>query len=595
MGRKIKSIVLLIFILVMIYYQHSPVIYAEGPKGKEKEMTEGGERGEEDGEKWDTKDEISGDVSGGKEEPVKAYQLEISEQDGCNGYYITIPKVKIEHMSNKGITVYCLRKDETVLAEGRLSEEGSVALLGEEQFGEGHYVLTVFMEDEKGEKMKEYEQEREFMVDTIPPAFEMNMSEGLQAWYQNETYLHVSAGDGEAGSGIDTISCYCGSEFIDAVRGTEGTFLINQPSRNGIGAEITVVASDRAGHQAADTRRIFIDNSAPGIEIEGITDYMITGSEVPVFCKVFEDNSLKSCQVLTQWEDTDGEITALAEPEWTDEGGIRKAELTLKEDGIYRMKVLAEDLAGFTETREAQVIIDSKNPVIRYVDELEGKHMKRFRWDYQKEDFIQDFTTYAYQIQLDGELYSVGEEVETEGRHILRVRVVDSAGNKAEAEAGFVVDHTPPEILFLDVEDSGVYEEEKTFRIASENLEDEIQGIWINGIQRRDSEEKGEYSFTLQEKKAYEVAVKARDRAGNEALASIMFEIVPKETMFEKVLKPVRKMFMKEEKPEKVKGKMNEAVKREEKNPVILMGLAVGSACAMGGVWWKRKFRVKSI
>ena len=80
--------------------------------------------------------------------------------------------------------------------------------------------------------------------------------------------------------------------------------------------------------------------------------------------------------------------------------------------------------------------------------------MKKFRWDYQKEDFISDFTTYAYQIQLDGELYPVGQEVETEGRHMLCVQAVDSAGNKAEAEAGFVVDHTPPEILFLDLEDS---------------------------------------------------------------------------------------------------------------------------------------------
>ncbi len=578
MGRKIKSIVLLIFILMMIYYQHSPVIYAEGPNYKEKEME-------------DDEDKNSREGSGGKEEPITEYRLEISEQDGRNGYYVTIPKVKIEHVSKKGTTVYCLKKDDTILAEGRLSNEGSLALLGEGQFGEGYYVLTVFMEDENGERMKDYELEKEFMVDTIPPVLKMSTSKGFQAWYQNETYLYVSAGDGESGSGIDTISCYCGNEFIDAVRGTEGTFLINQPSRNGSGAEIKVVAADRAGHQTADIRMIFIDNSAPGIEFEGLTDYMITGREVLVSCKVFEDNRLRSCQIQMEREDTDGKITALAEPEWINEGGITKSEFTLKEDGIYRMKVIALDLAGFRETREAQVIIDSQNPVIRYVDELEGKYMKKFRWDYQKEDFISDFTTYAYQIQLDGELYPVGQEVETEGRHMLCVQAVDSAGNKAEAEAGFVVDHTPPEILFLDLEDSGIYEEEKTFTITSENSEDEIREIWINGIQQKVSKENKEYSFILQEKKPYEVAVKACDRAGNESQASIVFEVVPKKNVFERVIKPVRKMFMKEDKPEKVKGKTKESVKKENKVPVVLAWGAVCSACVAGGMWWKRNGR----
>ena len=604
MGRKIKSIALLILILVMIYYQHSPVIYAEGPNGKGKEDNveeNSGEKEDENGnessgEKEDENgNESSGDVNGGEEEPVTEYRLEISEPDGRNGYYISIPRVKIEHVSKKGTTVYCLKNGEAVLAEGRLSDEGSLALLGEGQFKEGYDVLTVFMEDENGERLRDYGFEKEFMIDTIPPMCRMSVPEGFQAWYQNETYLYVSAEDGETGSGIDTISCYCGGEFIDAVKGTEGTFLINQVSKNGSGAEITVVAADRAGHRSADTRRVFIDNSAPGIEVEGVTDYMITGREVPVSCKVFEDNSLKSCQIVTEWENTDGEITALAEPEWTNEGGITRAELILKEDGIYRMKVTAVDLAGFTETRETQVIIDSKNPVIRYVDELEGKYMKRFRWDYRKEDVISDFTTYTYQIQLDGELYPVGQEVETEGRHKLCVQAVDSAGNKAEAEAGFVVDHTPPEILFSDVEDSGIYEEEKTFTIAPENSEDEIREIWINGVQQGVSGETKEYSFTLQEKKAYEVAVKACDRAGNESRASIIFEIVPKETVFEKIMKPVRKIFTKEDKPEKVKGETSEAAKKENKIPVVFAWAGVCSVCGAGGMWWKKKFRVKSI
>ena len=70
--------------------------------------------------------------------------------------------------------------------------------------------------------------------------------------------------------------------------------------------------------------------------------------------------------------------------------------------------------------------------------------------------FIEDFTSYTYQIRLDGSLYTVGDKISGEGRHILCVEATDSAGNKAQAKAGFVIDRTPPRILFLDVEEEGV-------------------------------------------------------------------------------------------------------------------------------------------
>ncbi len=70
-----------------------------------------------------------------------------------------------------------------------------------------------------------------------------------------------------------------------------------------------------------------------------------------------------------------------------------------------------------------------------------------------------------------------------------------------------------------------------------------------------------------------------------------MFEVVPKKNVFERVIKPVRKMFMKEDKPEKVKGKTKESVKKENKVPVVLAWGAVCSACVAGGMWWKRNGR----
>lgn len=579
MGRKIKSILMLIVLLVLIYYQHSPVIHAEDSEILNKES------GEEEEEK--NKNENDGDEK--DEEPVKEYHLEITADDSNNGYYLTVPRVRIEHVSRIGTTVYSLKNKETVMAEGRLSDEGSYVILGDGQFAEGLHVLSVYMEDEEGERLEEYDQVREFMIDTKPPTFEMSISAGFDTWYQNETYLYVSAGDGENGSGVDTISCYCGSELIDEVKGSEGTFLINCASQNGSGVEITVFVSDRAGHQSGDIKRVYIDDCAPEIVIGGITDYMITSREVPAFCEISEENDLKYCRLTVEWEDTNGRKIMLAEPEWTNVGGRMKAEIMLTEDGIYRIKASAEDLAGYSEIKEAQVIIDSHNPVIRYVDELEGRYMKKFQWNYQKETFIQDFTTYTYQIQLDGKLYTIGEEEKDEGKHLLSVKAVDAAGNRAEAKAGFVVDHTPPEILFLDVEDSEIYEEEKSFRIITEDSKDKIQEVRINGVLQDISQGEREYSFTVCEKKDYEITVKACDKAGNESISSMLFTVIPKETMIQKTLKPIRQMFMKEELTEKVNGKIKKESTESHKIPVVPVSAAVCSVCAAVGIWCKKK------
>ena len=100
-------------------------------------------------------------------------------------------------------------------------------------------------------------------------------------------------------------------------------------------------------------------------------------------------------------------------------------------------------------------MIDTKNPVIKMVDELQGKYLKKFSWDYPVDVFIKDFTTFVHQIQMDGRLYPIGTEIDTEGRHTLQVNAIDAAGNEAVARAEFVIDHTPPKIQFYQVEARG--------------------------------------------------------------------------------------------------------------------------------------------
>ena len=79
----------------------------------------------------------------------------------------------------------------------------------------------------------------------------------------------------------------------------------------------------------------------------------------------------------------------------------------------------------------------------------------------------QGLTTFVHQIQMDGRLYPIGTEIDTEGRHTLQVNAIDAAGNEAVARAEFVIDHTPPKIQFYQVEEGVQYEGLLNFQVDS--------------------------------------------------------------------------------------------------------------------------------
>lgn len=581
MGRKIKSVAMLLVVMILIYYQHVPVIYAEGEDVQD-EFQEGGEVTEEDiGEDSEQEPE---------EDPViERYQLNYPQADGREGYYVTAPEIEIIHMGEAGTTIYQIHNEDTVLAEGRLSAEDNTAKIPGDQLAEGINILAVYMEDEAGVKVEEYDSTTEIRLDTQAPQLKMTASGGFDTWHQKEAWISASADDGAAGSQIDSISCYCGNKIIGTVNEPEAQFLITQTSDSGNGVNVTVTAVDKAGNKSETTKKLYIDNSAPKMSIEGATDYMITSQPVTVTCRAVEDNGLKECTAETLWQDTQGVRHNLSSGEWREEGNGKMMMQVLEHDGIYQLKASACDLASFRDEISAQIIIDSQNPVIQYVDELHGKYMKRFWWNYPTETFIKDFTTFVYQIQLDGRLYPIGTEITSEGRHVLHVEAVDSAGNKAQAEAEFVIDRTPPEVVFEDIEEGGRYEEKRTFKAALKNHEDTIEEVRINGISQKLHGDKSAYQFTVQGLDDYEVTVKAQDKAGNEVAEEIMFEIVSKETILQKVVKPVTTAFHRSSVDDKT-----EDVQEKKTDNTLFVVITVTIVLALGSIagvvrWRKKK------
>lgn len=597
MDKTVKRIMLLFLVLVLIYIQQSTVIYARNA-GENGSI----EAGEEDTEKSDGKEGSAGEEGDGGSEPeepekpkpeIKSFVTEISKADGKEGIYVTKPGIQIRHVSERGITKYQLVKGEKILAKGILEQEGQEVFIAGEAFEEGTHQLKVWMEDEEGQAVKEFVLQETFLVDTQTPEIRIEVPGGSDAWHKESVTLNVSAIDEV--SGVQRLTCYVNGQYAGEVKGDKGKFAVKEASHGGRGVEVKVTAEDRAGNQGSYVKSVYIDNKAPRTEIKGVEDCMITSEPVFALYEVHEENTLSECTAFAEWQNVKGEQSVLPVPEWENAEGGKRTVQRLSEDGIYRLKVSAVDKAGYKADKNMQVIIDKENPVICYVDRLEGKYMKSFCWDYPERECVSDFTTVASEVRLDGMLYPLGKNVREEGTHVLEIRAKDAAGNEAAARAEFMIDHTPPEIIFKHIEEGKEYEEKQTFKVELGDPKDTIDGIQINGEKQKIHAGSKAFQSTVQEYQDYEVKVTAVDKAGNRSEKSLMFSVVPKKTILQKIADPVVRTLSKSVNVKKHKSAdMNE---KEEKLPrdMRVVTLATASAALAAGAGYYRIKRKKRV
>ena len=289
MGRKIRTGALLILVLAMIYTQQA-VIYAQNEA--EKNMKKTTESENSDGTNGEDKEQ---EKPGGEDEDkdkepeqpeIKRYELEIPKADGKNGYYLSKPSVMITHNGAYGTTVYELKHGEDTLLQGRIKyivsqeaeEQKTKISLEGEVFEEGKNILHVFMEDEEGNVIPEYDETIEIRIDTQSPTVTLEAPEGFSTWYQKEAWIRVVSEDGAWGSQVDTVTCYVGNKIIGKSKENQSEFLITQTSKSGEGVPVTVTVTDQAGNKTEKTQKLFIDSLAPTVSLTGAADYLITVS-----------------------------------------------------------------------------------------------------------------------------------------------------------------------------------------------------------------------------------------------------------------------------------------------------------------------------
>ncbi len=613
MAGKIKYLIALTVVMYMIYMQGDFVIYAGGVgqtniKGENTAVPgDGGDAGAEGGsqenagdvqDKTESEGDGGGDAGDGEEEkpplpeekPIEKYETKIPEADGNEGYYIRKPEVAIRHVSERGATRYRLTHGDKMQEERTLKGQGEKAVIDGKAFEEGKNILHIWMEDEDGKKLEEFEMKKEFLVDTKAPEIHMSVPRGFETWYQGKTVLSVK-GDG-TGSKIEKITCKLDGKVLGNTDKAQGDFLIAQASEQGKGVEVTIAAQDRAGNRSERVKTVYIDNKPPRLKLSGAKDYMIAGRDIMLTCETEEENMFQEYYAEIIWENVKGKRKSLPASAWGGDGTKRTLSQKLDKDGTYYIKAYVKDASGQAAEEEMQIIIDKTDPVIRRVETLRGKYLKKFRWDYPPNKMIWDFTTYSYEVRVDGRLYHMGETIDSEGAHKMTVKVTDAAGNKAQSSAEFIIDRTAPEIVFRNIENGGEYEEERTFKAEVKGTEDAIRQILINGEEQKLTPGNRAYEYTLDVCKDYEVTVKAADMAGNTSEKNIYFRIVPKKTFAESF---ADKVLFRKHKPEKSKktleGRQNQEVNGGNfSKKTFGIGL-LGIAPAIGAIlfWMRRK------
>lgn len=552
---------------------------------------EDGKDSEKDDEKEDGKDP--------EKEEIKMYHVEYEDPDGQNGYYISVPTGKITHLSKKGVTRYLFENGNGEKQEGTLERLNESCWLKQLNFADGRNELEVWMEDEEHHQIENSESRKEFWIDSVRPVIGLEVSGGADIWHKEAAEVLVEASDGSNGSQIAEIICKTGEKIVGKSSKGAGKFVITESSQNGESTPVTIIAADYAGNQTVVTDRVFVDRDAPKALIQGVEDYTITSKTVQVSYLAEEENVIQTVRANILKEDIDGKKEETEITEWEtksrNESGETKKESmqTLAEDGLYKLRMDVTDMAGNVSHAERQLIIDKENPVIAHVDELDGKYLKKFSWNYSIEESIKDFTNYTYVMKVDDAFYRPGEKIEKEGGYVLTIEALDSAGNKGEAKARFTIDHTPPVIKFEEIEDGEKYEKEKTFYVRTENVEDQIEYIKINGKKQNRKKQRKGYEIQLNEAKNYEIEVKAKDFAGNEKVSHIGFEICEEKSLWQKITEPVRKyvFYGNEEVIQDKKMVKGDEKERKKKKMILWEGAVLLGALIVVGIWKREKVK----
>ncbi len=202
-------------------------------------------------------------------------------------------------------------------------------------------------------------------------------------------------------------------------------------------------------------------------------------------------------------------------------------EMEFAEDGEYLVTLILVDEVGNYIQSNFWVIRDTKDPTVGFLDVDDINYINTWKMDLSW-NAVDNNGIDHYELKIDERdwdhkgLETSSELGLTEGEHTISIRAFDLAGNIDEAEIEVIVDITPPELEFLDMDvftSTGIEIEWE----CDDNYGIESMFITIEGLKSKDVLGKDGYSITLNQDGRYLVTLNATDLAGNtESISTVI-------------------------------------------------------------------------
>lgn len=320
--------------------------------------------------------------------------------------------------------------------------------------------------------------------------------------------------------------------------------------------EITVESTDKAKNKSVLTKTITIDTGEPDIQFNGVKHQEHYNSETVDVTVTVNDYTFDKNKTTLEMTRTNGELVTELKPEnwniydyykWLYKGEMN---LSFKEEGIYQLKVTAEDRFGKVSSKTVEFTIDRTAPKVDITGINDGAFVKNGEVVIGVNEYYFETNNVKVSVQKDdskkeetflntAEKSQLALKFTEDGDYQITVSAVDKAGNKAsDMELSFTVDTIKPVIDIIDVKTNtevknhsydaenknvSIVVNEHNFAnnkvhyevIEKNTVTNESKSVWIG--EWRNFAEISSLSYNFKDDYEYFIKVIAEDAAGNTA------------------------------------------------------------------------------
>jgi subtilase family serine protease len=389
---------------------------------------------------------------------------------------ILVSGVNDQELTNSDVTPVVTIQDESQFTSS-LQLDGQPFQSGTAVSAEGDHLLIVSAQDGYGNQSQVSVR---FTIDKTPPVLSLTgPSDG--SILNTPVSLEYSATDDHPGLTSSTVD----SASIEA-----GSVITSE------GDHVWVVTStDARGNTATQTVHFTLDFTPPAVAIGGITDGELTNQSVTPTVQV-ADAHLGTVQI-------------------TLDGAPYTTGTAVTAEGQHTLSVTASDLAGNTTVQSIQFELDLTPPLIQFGGVADGALVNHLVTPtFGATDAHLD----SVSATLDGQPFSSGSTVASEGTHVLTVHATDTAGNASDATLTFTLDLTPPVISVAGVQDGQLTNQPVVPTFSATDLHLQAVSATLDGAAFASGTQvsaEGDHSL----------AVTATDAAGNSSQKPVAFTI----------------------------------------------------------------------